>query len=64
MDRFGNPFAIASDVEELERPAPLINMATGVVAPDQVTKELLTGKELSRTAWIMPSIAFKIKIFR
>ena len=50
MDRFGNPFTIASDMEELEKPAPLINMATGVVAPDEVTKELLTGKELSRTA--------------
>ena len=49
MDRFGNPFTIASDVEELEKPAPLINMATGVVAKDDVTKELLTGKELGRT---------------
>ena len=49
-DRFGNPFTIASDVEELEKPAPLINMATGVVAPDEVTKELLTGKELGRMA--------------
>ena len=44
MDRFGNLFTIASDVEELEKPAPLINMA------DEVTKELLTGKELGRTA--------------
>ena len=50
MDRFGNPFTIASDVEELEKLAPLINMATGVVAPDEVTKELLTGKELGRMA--------------
>ena len=48
MVRFGNPFRIASDVEELEKPAPLINMATGMVAPDEVTKELLTGKELGR----------------
>ena len=37
-------------MEELEKPARLINMATGVVAPDEVTKELLTGKELGRTA--------------
>ena len=50
MDRFGNPFTISSDVEELENPATLINIATGVVAPDEVTKELLTGKELGRTA--------------
>ena len=50
MDRFGNPFTIALDVEELEKRAPLINMATGVIAPDEVTKELLTGKELGRTA--------------
>ena len=40
MDRFGNLFTIASDVEELEKPVPLINMATGVVAPDEITKEL------------------------
>ena len=50
MDRFGNLFTIASDVEEPEKPAPLINMAAGVVAPDEITKELLTGKELGRTA--------------
>ena len=37
-------------MEELEKPATLINIATGVVAPDEVTKELLTGKELGRTA--------------
>ena len=48
MHRLGNPFTIASDVEELEKPVPLINMATGVVAPDEVTKDLLTGKELGR----------------
>ena len=33
-----------------KKPAPLINMATGVVAPDEVTKELLTGKDLGRMA--------------
>ena len=51
MDRFGNLFTVASDVEEeLEKPVPLMNMATGVVAPGDVTKEHLTGKELGRTA--------------
>ena len=48
MDRFGDSFTVASDMEELDKPAPLMNMATGVVAPDEVTKELLTGKELGR----------------
>ena len=50
MDRFGNPFTIASDVKELEKLVPLINMTTGVVAPDELTKELLTGKGLGRMA--------------
>ena len=49
MDRFGNTFTVVSDVKELEKPAPLINMASCVVS-DEVTKELLTGKELGGMA--------------
>ena len=50
MDRFGNPFSISVDRKECERPDPLINMATGVVASEEVTKDSLTSKELRRKA--------------
>ena len=36
MDRFGNPFSISVDREGCERPDPLINMATGVAASEEV----------------------------
>ena len=49
-DRFGNPFSISVDREECERPDPLINMATGIVASEEVTKDLLTSKEMGRKA--------------
>ena len=47
MDRFGNPFSLSV---ECERPDPLINIATGVVASEEVTKDLLTSKEIRRKA--------------
>ena len=49
-DRFRNPFWISVDREGCERPDLLINMATGVVASEEVTKDLLTYKEIGRKA--------------
>ena len=40
MDRFGNPFSTSVDREECERPGTLINMATDVVASEEVNFHL------------------------
>ena len=50
IDRFGNLFSISVDREECERPDPLINMAIAIVASEEVTKDLLTSKEIGRKA--------------
>ena len=51
-DRFGNPFSVHGPVleEENEMPGPLINIATGVVAPGDVTNDLLNAKSIGQKA--------------
>ena len=52
-DRFGNPFSINGPVPlEDETPDPLINIATGVVAPSDVTHDLLSAKSIGKKALI------------
>ena len=51
-DRFGNPFSVSEPVLEGDdqMPDPLINIATGVVAPIDVTNDLLKAKSVGRKA--------------
>ena len=53
LDRFGNPFTIHGPIPvEDEPPYPLINIATGVVAPNDVTKDLLNARSEGRKAML------------
>ena len=51
-DRFSNPFSVPRPVLERDdqMPVPLINIATGVVAPIDVTYDLLKAKSVGRKA--------------
>ena len=52
-DRFGNPFSIDGPVPvDDEPPDPLINIATGVVAPNDVTQDLLSAKSKGKKAMV------------
>ena len=51
-DRSGNPFELDVSKNEVTLPEPLINIATGVVAPQNVMKDLLKAKEAGMTALV------------
>ena len=48
-DRFGNPFEFDKN-NEPSKPDPLTNIATGVVASDIISKDLLSAKECGKKA--------------
>ena len=48
-DRFGNPFEFDKN-NEPNKPDPLTNIATGVVASDIISKDLLSAKECDKKA--------------
>ena len=55
LDRFGNPFAVnIGETERQEQKDPLINIATGVVASDEATKDLLGVTKTGETCLINP----------
>ena len=51
-DRSGNPFKVDVSENEVTLPELLMNIATGVVAPQNVRKNLLTAKDVGVTALV------------
>ena len=51
-DRSGNPFELDVSEKEVTLPEPLMNIATGVVAHQNVMKDILTAKEAGMTALV------------